>query len=140
MINSSCVYFLKCASCVAQHLPLVSASLQLVQLSLLFLICPLKLRQANAVLHFNGVQHVHRHFTIQLHRDTVTRSNTGDYSITKFHKLAIWVRQFSSSYWFLLPLPPAVFLVGVQCSGQINVGLFLYGLKQNLSACFKKTV
>lgn len=48
------------------HSPLVSASLQFAQISLLLLVGLLQLSQVDAVFHFYCIQHIQRHFTKQL--------------------------------------------------------------------------
>lgn len=93
--------------------PFVSASLQLAQISLLLLVRLLQLRQANAVLHFNCVQHVHGHFTVQLQRTE------------KSHKCYQTPTHFTTSLGdqmtlvFISPAPPSSASSCTSCRGRV---------------------
>lgn len=69
IISRSSDSYSKCASSVKKNLPLVSASLELAELSLLLFIRLLQLSQADTEFHFHCVQHIQRQFTVQLQRE-----------------------------------------------------------------------
>lgn len=73
-----------------RHSPLVPPSLQFAQISLLLLVHPLQLGQADTVLHFHCVQHVHRHFTVQL-KGTGRRKKKKRALFSQCHVFHLWV-------------------------------------------------
>lgn len=87
--------------------PLVSASLQFAQISLLLLVRLLQLSQVDAVLYFHRIQYIQRHFTKQLKgpEKSVTFSKRKHFCLNDHGS--------SAAYRFFLPLPPAVLLARV---------------------------
>lgn len=124
------------------HSPLVPPPLQPAQVPLLLLVGLLQLGQLDAVLHLHGVQPVHRHLAVELNgRGGRGRGDSRFLShCPYFREGGVCGSDLLASHRFLLPLPPAVFLVGVQRSRQVDVRLLLNGLQQDLLAGRQQTV
>lgn len=90
-----------------KNLPLVSASLELTELSLLLFIRLLQLSQADTEFHFHCVQHIQRQFTVQLQREA-TRWET----FPKPTHFQLWATRF-----LILPVPPSSAASCTSCWG-----------------------